>query len=103
MACHICESLGHPEYSHPDYPNPKPGDHWHGQYNVDDPQAVYDALVPDDEVEQVMYYTEVQPHDDCTCRWINYSDGGGWYMKRRDRNCPIHGDGAGQPALVGAR
>lgn len=29
--------------------------------------------------------------DDCTCKWVNYSDHGGWYLKGRDPKCPIHG------------
>lgn len=30
--------------------------------------------------------------DDCTgCKWVNYSDNGGWYMKSRSRKCPAHG------------
>ena len=41
--CPICDSLSAPP-SHPNYPNPEPGDEWHGQYNVNNPQAVYDAM-----------------------------------------------------------
>ena len=32
--------------------------------------------------------------DDCTgCKWVNYSDNGGWYLKSRSSQCPVHGDG----------
>lgn len=30
--------------------------------------------------------------DDCTCKWINYSDWGVWYLQQRDTRCPRHGD-----------
>jgi hypothetical protein len=31
--------------------------------------------------------------DDCTCRWVNYSDHGGWYLCGGYRHdCPVHGD-----------
>lgn len=30
--------------------------------------------------------------DECTgCKWVNYSDGGGWYMRSRSKKCPVHG------------
>lgn len=29
--------------------------------------------------------------DGCTCKWINYSDNGGWYLRGADQNCPVHG------------
>lgn len=35
-------------------------------------------------------YADVLP-DGCTCAWTNYSDGGGWYLARRDPRCPDHG------------
>lgn len=44
-----------------------------------------------------MYYMEVAP-DDCTCKLVNYSDYGGWYVKHRDPGCPHHGDGPASPA-----
>lgn len=32
--------------------------------------------------------------DDCKgCKWVNYSDHGGWEMRSRSRTCPVHGDG----------
>jgi len=38
-----------------------------------------------------MFWTDVIS-DDCTgCKWVNYSDGGGWYMRSRSKKCPVHG------------
>jgi hypothetical protein len=40
-----------------------------------------------------MFWTDAIS-DDCTgCKWVNYSDTGGWYMQSRSRKCPVHGDG----------
>ena len=38
------------------------------------------------------------PPDDCTCKWVNYSDHGGWDLRSRDPRCPRHGYETG-PAL----
>ena len=35
-------------------------------------------------------WTDVLP-DDCSCRWINYSDNGGWVLRWRNPDCPRHG------------
>ena len=37
--------------------------------------------------------------DDCTgCKWVNYSDNGGWYMRSRSKTCPVHGSSSEQEA-----
>jgi len=36
-------------------------------------------------------YAEVLS-DECTCRWVNYSDHGGWHLRSRNPQCPVHGD-----------
>jgi hypothetical protein len=28
--------------------------------------------------------------DGCTCRWINYTDDGGWFLIADDPDCPAH-------------
>lgn len=37
-------------------------------------------------------YTDVVP-DDCTCKWRNYSENGGWYRVQKNRACPNHRGG----------
>lgn len=43
----------------------------------------------------MMHYIGDVPPDGCTCRLINYSDSGGWYLKSRDPHCSYHGSGGG--------
>lgn len=43
-ACPVCDPLGMGPPDHPCYPNPKLGDEWHGQYDPDNPQELYNAL-----------------------------------------------------------
>lgn len=31
--------------------------------------------------------------DGCICRWVNYSDSTGWFLKSPNPRCPHHGDG----------
>jgi hypothetical protein len=33
--------------------------------------------------------------DGCTCRWVNYSDSTGWFLRSRNTRCPVHGDETG--------
>ena len=40
-------------------------------------------------------WTDV-PADDCTCKWVNYSDSTGFFLRSRDPGCPVHGN-AGMP------
>jgi hypothetical protein len=38
-----------------------------------------------------MPWTDALP-DDCTCRWVNYSDSTGWFRRGTDHDCPVHGE-----------
>jgi hypothetical protein len=32
------------------------------------------------------------PGEPCRCKWVNYSDNGGWIRRTTNPNCPVHGD-----------
>src|SRR6185437_10509575 len=42
-SCPVCAELGL-EPDHPDYPEPAPGDTWHGQYDPEHPEQIDRAL-----------------------------------------------------------
>jgi hypothetical protein len=38
-----------------------------------------------------MTYEVYALSDDCTCKWVNYSDYSGWVLRWCNPSCPDHG------------
>ncbi len=43
-----------------------------------------------------MFWTDVISEECTGCKWVNYSDHGGWYLKSRSKKCPVHGDSSSE-------